>query len=325
MADVRHTFVSPVADDGDPNEVGPNEWNAAHTVTGDIIGPPGLPGEDGEEGPVGPPGPAGPAGAAGAPGSTGAQGNQGPPGAEIEPDEPFIIPGPQGPTGATGNTGNTGPTGPQGNQGPPGYDTEPDYEPWLVQGPQGATGSTGTQGIQGVAGTPGPPLYETPDLDEPWMIQGPAGAIGPQGPPGASSSGGSATVPSEPFELDWEPLVPVAPASILQTPIYVQDNTLFRIPDSGLMFQVARLGLSVRGDLRGTARLQIGDSDDASVLKFRSPGSFTVSSDEYVPAWDRIQMLGNARATMRGTARIQNEDWREAPGRLVLSGRGGGS
>lgn len=31
---VTHTFVSPVADAGDPNEVGPNEWNAAHTITG---------------------------------------------------------------------------------------------------------------------------------------------------------------------------------------------------------------------------------------------------------------------------------------------------
>jgi hypothetical protein len=30
---VTHTFVSPVADDGDPNEVGPDEWNATHTVT----------------------------------------------------------------------------------------------------------------------------------------------------------------------------------------------------------------------------------------------------------------------------------------------------
>lgn len=30
---VTHTFVSPVADDSDPNEVGPEEWNAAHTVT----------------------------------------------------------------------------------------------------------------------------------------------------------------------------------------------------------------------------------------------------------------------------------------------------
>lgn len=31
---VTHTFVSPVADNADPNEVGPDEWNAAHTVTG---------------------------------------------------------------------------------------------------------------------------------------------------------------------------------------------------------------------------------------------------------------------------------------------------
>ena len=31
---VTHTFVSPVVDDSDPNEVGPNEWNAAHTITG---------------------------------------------------------------------------------------------------------------------------------------------------------------------------------------------------------------------------------------------------------------------------------------------------
>jgi hypothetical protein len=31
---VNHTFVSPVADAGNADEVGPNEWNAAHTVTG---------------------------------------------------------------------------------------------------------------------------------------------------------------------------------------------------------------------------------------------------------------------------------------------------
>jgi hypothetical protein len=30
---VTHTFVSPVVDDSDPNEVGPDEWNATHTVT----------------------------------------------------------------------------------------------------------------------------------------------------------------------------------------------------------------------------------------------------------------------------------------------------
>jgi hypothetical protein len=33
---VTHTFVSPVTDAGDPNEVGPVEWNAAHTVTGAV-------------------------------------------------------------------------------------------------------------------------------------------------------------------------------------------------------------------------------------------------------------------------------------------------
>lgn len=31
---ITHPFVSPVADAGNPDEVGPNEWNAAHTVTG---------------------------------------------------------------------------------------------------------------------------------------------------------------------------------------------------------------------------------------------------------------------------------------------------
>lgn len=31
---VTHQFVSPVADEGDPNEVGPNEWNAEHTISG---------------------------------------------------------------------------------------------------------------------------------------------------------------------------------------------------------------------------------------------------------------------------------------------------
>jgi hypothetical protein len=31
---VTHAFVSPVADQGNPNEVGPNEWNDAHTIVG---------------------------------------------------------------------------------------------------------------------------------------------------------------------------------------------------------------------------------------------------------------------------------------------------
>jgi hypothetical protein len=31
---ITHTFVSPVVDEVDPNEVGPDEWNAAHTLTG---------------------------------------------------------------------------------------------------------------------------------------------------------------------------------------------------------------------------------------------------------------------------------------------------
>jgi hypothetical protein len=33
---ITHPFVSPVVDEGNPNEVGPNEWNAAHTVTGAV-------------------------------------------------------------------------------------------------------------------------------------------------------------------------------------------------------------------------------------------------------------------------------------------------
>jgi hypothetical protein len=33
---VTHTFVSPVADDSDPNEVGPDEWNATHTISGTL-------------------------------------------------------------------------------------------------------------------------------------------------------------------------------------------------------------------------------------------------------------------------------------------------
>lgn len=33
---VVHPFVSPVADEGDPDIVGPNEWNANHTVTGTV-------------------------------------------------------------------------------------------------------------------------------------------------------------------------------------------------------------------------------------------------------------------------------------------------
>jgi hypothetical protein len=38
---VKHNFVSPVADAGNPNEVGPNEWNDAHSLTmasGFVIG-----------------------------------------------------------------------------------------------------------------------------------------------------------------------------------------------------------------------------------------------------------------------------------------------
>lgn len=35
---VKHAFVSLVADAGDPNEVGPNEWNADHVITGTIAG-----------------------------------------------------------------------------------------------------------------------------------------------------------------------------------------------------------------------------------------------------------------------------------------------
>ncbi len=34
VASVSHTFVSPVVDDGVTSEVGPNEWNAVHTIVG---------------------------------------------------------------------------------------------------------------------------------------------------------------------------------------------------------------------------------------------------------------------------------------------------
>lgn len=34
---ITHNFVSPVADDGDPNIVGPNEWNDSHVVLGDFL------------------------------------------------------------------------------------------------------------------------------------------------------------------------------------------------------------------------------------------------------------------------------------------------
>lgn len=33
---VTHTFVDPVVDQHDPNKVGPDEWNAAHTITGTL-------------------------------------------------------------------------------------------------------------------------------------------------------------------------------------------------------------------------------------------------------------------------------------------------
>lgn len=38
MGTVTHTYVSAVVDDEDPDEVGPDEWNATHTVpTNSII------------------------------------------------------------------------------------------------------------------------------------------------------------------------------------------------------------------------------------------------------------------------------------------------
>lgn len=36
-ASVTHTFVSPVADNADPEIVGPDEWNAAHTIAGEAL------------------------------------------------------------------------------------------------------------------------------------------------------------------------------------------------------------------------------------------------------------------------------------------------
>lgn len=36
---VTHAFTSPVGDEGNSNEIGPNEWNAAHTVTGAVAAP----------------------------------------------------------------------------------------------------------------------------------------------------------------------------------------------------------------------------------------------------------------------------------------------
>lgn len=34
---IKHAYTSPVADNGDPNEVGPDEWNANHTIDPDTI------------------------------------------------------------------------------------------------------------------------------------------------------------------------------------------------------------------------------------------------------------------------------------------------
>ena len=31
---LKHTFVSPIADQGNPNELGPDEWNADHLLAG---------------------------------------------------------------------------------------------------------------------------------------------------------------------------------------------------------------------------------------------------------------------------------------------------
>ena len=38
---ITHTFVSPVSDNNDPNEVGPDEWNDAHVITG-LTGTPAV-------------------------------------------------------------------------------------------------------------------------------------------------------------------------------------------------------------------------------------------------------------------------------------------
>src|SRR5262245_39442964 len=89
--------------------------------------------------------------------------------------------------------------------------------------------------------------------------------------------------------------------------VFLQAPGLVTIATTGLIAQPVRLTLASTDRLTaaGTGRMILSDSVlDPSVVKFRAPGSQVVMPDEYVPAWDRIEMRGTARATMNGTARI---------------------
>src|SRR5262245_35045746 len=87
--------------------------------------------------------------------------------------------------------------------------------------------------------------------------------------------------------------------------VFLQGPGSVTLATTGIMEQPVRLTLASTDRLTesGTARLILSDSVfDPSVVKFRAPGSYTVQPDEYVPAWDRFDLRGNARVTMNGTA-----------------------
>lgn len=110
--------------------------------------------------------------------------------------------------------------------------------------------------------------------------------------------------------------------------IYPDENT-FVIENTGIFTQFFRLILnaSERATLAGNARLYMSDSlNDPSTLRFRSPTSSTLSSDEFVVRHNRVIFNGNVRETIGGSGRsIIIDDLSPRPGRLILAGAGGGS
>jgi hypothetical protein len=93
---------------------------------------------------------------------------------------------------------------------------------------------------------------------------------------------------------------------------------------TGMMSQPLRLTLASTDRLteNGTGRLEIIDEAiDPPVLFRRSPGSNTITTDEFVLDYQRTALYGNARSTLIGTARSVVIDYNPV-GRLVLAGRG---
>lgn len=112
-------------------------------------------------------------------------------------------------------------------------------------------------------------------------------------------------------------------------PIVYYDENTFVMEDTGLFTQFFRLivtGLG-RATLSGSARVYMSDAlTDPSTLRFRSPTSSTVNPDEYVIRHNRVIYNGNVRETIAGTGRsILIDDLSPRPGRLILSGAGGGN